>query len=114
MAVSGRAIFQAHVDGLLPESIPFDLQWTFSSAVGQIQPNVTLASGDTTITIPAGTQVIVLSPPAASAVVLKLRAAGPIDVFTLRPNMPNVFTWSSGTVTINAASQVTGVLLAFF
>jgi hypothetical protein len=107
-----RAIFQAHLDGLYPESIPLDLQWSNLNSPGQLQ-TVTLNSGDNTLTVPTGTVLIAIKPPAGNGTVLKLRAAGPIDVFTLQANMAGLFPWSAGTVTINAAASVAGVQLAF-
>jgi hypothetical protein len=110
---TARAIFQAHVDGLYPESLPIDFQWSFVAAVGQLQ-TVTLAAGDNTLTIPAGTTLIGIKPPTTNAIVLKLKGAGGDTGFTLQPNTPTLISWAAGTVLINAVSQLTGVQLAFF
>jgi hypothetical protein len=108
---TARAIFQAHIDGLYPESIPIDLQWLFPAAVGQFQ-TVTLASGDNTLTIPTGTKLVQVVPPTTNAIVLKTGTGG--NGWTLQPNMANLFTWSAGSLIINAASTVTGVQLGFY
>jgi hypothetical protein len=108
---TARAIFQAHVDGLYPESIPIDLQWSFPAAVGQFQ-TVTLAAGDNTLTIPAGTTLVQVVPPVLNAIVLKTGTGG--NGWTLQPNLANLFTWAAGNLIINAASQVTGVKLGFY
>lgn len=113
MAVTARAIFQAHVDGLYPESLPIDLQWSFPAAVGQFQ-TVTLAAGDNTLTIPTGTTLVQVKPPTTNAIVLKLKGAGADTGFTLQPNTPTLITWAAGAIIINAVSQVTGVQLGFY
>jgi len=111
--VTARAIFQAHVDNLYPESLPIDFQWSFVAAVGQLQ-TVTLNNGDNTLTIPAGTSVVGLKPPATNSVALKAKGAGGDTGWTLQAAMPNVFTWSAGNIVINAGgSSVAGVQLAF-
>jgi hypothetical protein len=109
---TARAIFQAHVDGLYPESIPLDLQWTLLAAVGQLT-TITLAAGDNTLAIPAGTTLIGIKPPTTNGIVLKLKGAGGDTGFTLQPSIPFLLSWAAGTVLINAVSQVPGVQLAF-
>src|SRR5262249_55878316 len=110
---TARAIFQAHVDSLFPESLPIDLQWTFSNTAGQIQPNVTLNAGDNTLTLPALTKLVLLIPPTTNAATLKLKGAGGDTGFTLQPNLANAFTYFGGNVLVNASAQVTGVTLVF-
>ena len=108
---TGRAIFQAHVDGLYPESIPIDLQWTFPACVGQFT-TVTLASGDNILAVPVGTTLVQVVPPPTNIIVLKTGTAG--VGWTLQPAMANLFTWSGGNLIVNAASTVTGVKLGFY
>lgn len=108
---TGRAIFQAHVDGLYPESIPIDLQWTFPACVGQFQI-VTLASGDNTLAVPVGTTLVQVVPPSTNIIVLKTGTGG--NGWTLQPAMANLFTWAAGNLIINAASSVAGVKLGFY
>jgi len=113
MATSGRAIFQAHVDGVLPESIPIDEQWTLTGAVLEIRSSVTLANGDNTITIPNGTKVIDFTPPTTNANALKLKQTGTDSGFVLQPNMPNILTWSMGGLVINAGGSTPGCRFVF-
>jgi len=110
---TGRAIFQAHVDGLLPESLPFEFQWTFPAAIGQIQPNVTWISGDNTLVVPPTANVIILSPPTTNAMVLKLKGAAGDTGITLQPDLPTILAWTSGPVIINASGTVNGVTVVF-
>src|SRR5262249_38713633 len=113
MAASGRAIFQAHVDGLLPESLPFDLQWSFPAGVLEVLP-LTLNSGDNPITVPTGTTLIAFVPPITNIVVIKKKGAAPDTGTTLDPNQPDVHSYGGGTFILNAASSITGNLLIFF
>ena len=70
---TGRAIFQAHVDGLLPESIPVDFQWTFTNTPFALF-TIDLIQGDTTIPIPpGGAKVIGIKPPASNVTPIKLQ-----------------------------------------
>src|SRR5215475_585895 len=110
---SGRAIFQAHIDDLLPESVPIDLQWTLTGAVLQIQYPITLANGDNTLSIPTGTTMIVLKPPATNSNALKNKGAGGDTGWTLQPNQPNVFTYFGGNIVINSAGSTANVFIAY-
>lgn len=108
---SARAIFQAHVDDLLLESVLVELQWSFVTARGDVT-TINLAGGDNTISTPAGTQLVAIKPPTTNSQALKAKGAGADTGWTLQPNIPAIFTWSAGTLIINAAGPVTGVLVA--
>jgi hypothetical protein len=110
---SGRAILQAHVDGLLPESIPIDVQWTLASGVlGIVQ--TALASGDNTLTVPAGTDLIVLIPPTISSATLVWSKTGGATTGIIQPpNAPNIVGYSSGAVIVNANTTVTPVTIIY-
>src|SRR5262245_6382769 len=111
---SGRAIFQAHVDGVLPESLPIDLQWTLTGTVVVVQYPVTLAAGDNTLSFPAGTTLIVLVPPTTNTAVLKSKGVGGDTGWVLQSTQPTVFTFTAGgSAIINASAQVTGCKLIF-
>ena len=109
---SARAIFQAHVDDLFEETVPIDFSWVLPNSSATIQL-VNFTIGDNTLTIPALTKVIGIKPPMTNAAALKVKGAGGDTGFTLYSSLPNVFTWSSGTVIINASVAVTGVTLVF-
>jgi len=113
MATSGRAIFQAHVDGVLAETVPIDEQWSLAGTVLEIRSSVTLNSGDNTITIPSGTKVIDFSPPTTNGSTLKLKQTGADSGFVLQPNMPTILTWSSGGLVLNASVSVPGCRFVF-
>lgn len=108
---SGRAILQAHIDGLFPESVPVEFQWTLLGVL-EILPT-SLSSGDNTLSVPSGTKLIVLTPPTTNAATLKLKGAGGDTGVTIRPAESNPFPWSAGTVIINASTSVNPVTLTF-
>ena len=110
---TGRAIFQAHVDTLLPEPLLVDMAWNWPAAVGQLQI-VALTSGDNTITIPAGTTTIAIGPPATTAATLKLKGNAGDTGITIQQGLPTVLAWKTGTVILNASATATGILVAFF
>lgn len=107
-----RAILQAHVDGLYPESIPLDLQWSNAASPGQLQ-TVTLTSGDNTLTVPAGTMLIVVKPPTTNATAIKVKGVVGDTGVLLQVNAPTVIGWASGAVILNAAANITGVQLLY-
>jgi|SRR5215468_7795930 len=113
MAASGRAIFQAHMDGLFPESVPFDLSWTFPTGVLEVLP-LTLNSGDNTITVPTGTTLIAFLPPVTNILAIKKKGAGGDTGTTLDPNQPDIHSYGGGTFILNAANTITGNYLIFF
>ena len=98
---TGRAIFQAHVDGLFPESLPFDLLWTIGSAVGQIQTVSVAATTDVTVPTQQATLILIIPPPTNAAV---LRVAGNTGVgangYIISSSMPTVLSASAGTVLV--------------
>ena len=110
---TARAIFQAHVDGLLPESIPIDCQWAMPATVGVALMPFPLTTGDNTLTPPIGTTLCILIPPAASAVALKLKGIGADTGWTLKPNVPAILTVGTASVIINAAAPGVTVTLGF-
>ena len=106
---SGRAIFQAHIDGVLPESLPFDFQWLLLGVV-QITPT-NFSSGDNVISVPAGTKLLFVVPPTTNAATLKVKGNVGDTGVTIRAAEPNPIPWSAGSVLINASGTVTGVTL---
>ena len=71
--------------------------------------DVSLSSGDNTITVPTGTKGFLIVPPSASAVAKKLKGAGGDTGFGLAPALPSAIMVPTGTATIiiNAASAET-------
>jgi len=110
---AARAIFQAHVDSVLPESVPIDLQWTLTGNVISIIFPFTLSAGDNTLAPPTGTTMICLVPPTTNTFALKSKGAGGDTGWVLQAAQPTVFTYTSGTAMINAASQVNGCKIIF-
>lgn len=72
-----------------------------------------LASGDNTITVPAGASGFVLLPPAGSAVVKKIKGAGGDTGVTISNTLPFVGSVSAGSLIINA-SNVENVQIFWF
>ena|SRR5215475_7553806 len=110
---SGRAIFQAQVDGTL-QTIPIDAQWTFATGLIGAQTQGSFGSGDNTLTIPSGTKVILVIPPTTNAATLKWKGAGGDTGTTMSPTLPYVGTYSAGSVIINASSSVNPVAIYYF
>ena len=111
---SGRAIFQAHVDGLL-ETIPVDAQWTFPLGLIGSQTQASFNTGDNTLTIPTGTRVILLIPPTTNAATMKAGASlVSANGITLQAALPTVITWSAGAVIINCSAGVSPVAIFYF
>ncbi len=71
--------------------------------------SVALTSGDNTLTVPPGSQGLVLVPPSSSVVAKKLKGVGGDTGFTLSATLPSVLMLPPGTATvlINAASSET-------
>jgi hypothetical protein len=86
---------------------------TGSAAIGEIL-EVNLGSGDTTIAVPAGAVAVVIVPPAANAVALKLRTnlnSGDAGL-PIHPTSPTVYAFPSTPPTsliLNAAGATTGL-----
>jgi hypothetical protein len=109
---SARAIFQAHVDGLLPESLPFDLQWTLPTATGVIRV-FDLNAGDNQITPPAGTTLVAYKPPPTSTATLKVKGAPTDTGVTLQATYAIVLSLAGSPFYLNASVAVAGGVLFF-
>jgi hypothetical protein len=103
---TARAIFQCHIDGLLPESQLIDAQWTITNAIGAIS-RVTLANGDNTITVPAGTTLIIMIPPVTSNFSKVQKGAGGDTGTGIQRTFPEVFPYASGNFIVNSAGLET-------
>jgi hypothetical protein len=114
MATSARAIFQAHVDGLFPESLPIDAQWAFLSGVGAVMSQVVMANGDNTIAVPAGTQLIIMIPPPDSVFTKTWKGAGGDAGVGFQRQSPMIFPYASGTLIIGSAGAETKATTFFF
>lgn len=109
---SGRAILQAHIDGFLPESVPIDLQWTLTGVI-EILPTA-LSSGDNTVTVPTGTLLIIMIPPTTNAATLIWSKTGGTGNGVVQSSTkPNIITWQSGAVIVNASVSVNPVTFIF-
>lgn|SRR5262245_23032247 len=109
MATSGRAILQAHIDGLLPESLPFDFQWTLTGVIEIVPTN--LPNGVSTAFPPTGTKLVVLVPPTTNSNVLTLKGIAGDTGVLLRPAEPNPIPWGGapgGSFVINSAGTTNG------
>ena len=110
---SARAIFQAHVDGLFPESIPIDLQWSVPTALPVVR-TFDLNSGDNLIVPASGVTLVIYVPPPANGTALKLKGAPGDTGLVIQTNKPVVLTWTAtSTLYINAAAGVAGGQIIF-
>jgi hypothetical protein len=108
---TARAIFQAHVDGLTPESLPFDLQWSLPIAYSAVQ-RLDLNVGNNLITPPTNATVVAIQPPANSTAVLKLKGAVGDTGVTLHPTLPSVISITAATpIYLNASIGTAGFLI---
>ena len=98
------------MDGLLPESIPLDFQWTLNAGILQIL-NVSLSAGDNVLSLATGTKLIIVVPPTTNAATLKLKGVIGDTGFTIRSSEPNPIPWTTGSVLINASALVTGTVI---
>lgn|SRR5262249_44301645 len=111
---SGRAIFQAAVDGPL-QTVPYDAQWTLSLGLLGMNLQTSFGSGDNTLTIPSGTKVILIKPPTTNAATMKVGASSvSANGLTLQSAMPTVLTWGSGAAIVNCSSSVNPVDILYF
>lgn len=83
---------------------------TLTTALDNLKQSYTLAGGDNTITLPTGTQGVIVEPPSSNAVALEMRRTGGANGLQLNPALP-FGPWYpvSGTTTmiINAGGAVT-------
>jgi hypothetical protein len=108
------------VTGLPAGTMTVTAVWGDGTAPGELI-NYSLATGDNTIPIPAGTSFVLITPPVASTVVLCLKGAGSDYGITFAPtpagtSQPMLVPIQSGqtTLVINAASTVNGITSFLF
>jgi hypothetical protein len=109
---TARAIFQAHIDGLSLEAVPFTLLWSMADAVGIIEP-IDLPQGDTMLSVPTRTSLILFQPAATTVAQLTLKGVTGDTGVRLRKNMGSVISWEAGPVLIKASVPAPGCFLAF-
>jgi hypothetical protein len=109
---TARAIFQAHIDGLSLEALPFTLLWTMAEAVGIVEP-IDLPQGDTMLTVPSRTSLILFQPAPTTVALITLKGVTGDTGVKLRRNVPSVISWESGPVLLAASAPAPGCLLAF-
>jgi hypothetical protein len=80
-----------------------------SAAPGAVPTNVALVSGNNTITLPTGTQVVLIVPPAGSANAKTLKGVNGDTGIALNPALPTLLTVASSvtSIVINATSGET-------
>jgi hypothetical protein len=113
-----RGLFQAHVDDIVPGSgtqdpATFQAQWNLPIATGTLQ-RTTLATGDNTIAVPAGTTLILVTPPATAVGIMKIKgAAGDTGIIVSR-SQAMVLSYESGPLIVNIATGTPTVTFSFF
>lgn len=111
---TARAVFQAHVDDLLLESIPIDASWPLTNAAYSVQ-RPTLANGDNTFTVPTAARLLILLPPATVAFTKKWKGAGGDTGVSFDQFLPMVFPVVQGTtIIINSAGLETAAHTLIF
>jgi hypothetical protein len=113
MATTARALFSAHVDGLQVESIPFQFPWTLPTAVLK-RETLAWGPGDATLTVPTGTTLIVVNPPATTIATLIVKGAGADTGWRISSQVPTVLSIAGSQAwLIGASLAVTGIELTY-
>jgi hypothetical protein len=95
------------VDGVLAESQPITAQWSIPSLVVYGQDAVTLANGDNTISVPTGTRLIIIIPPATVQFQKILKGAGGDTGTSIDRFLAVVHPYTSSTLIVNSAGLET-------
>lgn len=109
MASTGTVTIAATVNGLPTGAKSFSLAYgPIVGAVAEIL-DVQLASGNNTVTVPAGATWMLIAPPSANTVQLKLLGTGTDSGFALDLTRATLLPLPTGTtsVILNAAGNVT-------
>src|SRR5512139_1726759 len=110
---TGRALFQAHVDGtMLGEALPVQLEWLLSAAIGEVDI-LTLANGWNSLTAPTGTNLIVFVPPSANTVSITLKGVTGDTGIALSKNNPTILSVSGTAWGVTAGGSIAGCLIAY-
>jgi hypothetical protein len=118
MAVTARAIFQAHIDGLsaanlTPVSVPLSVAWTMENAVGDLN-FMDFPAGVTILTQPATATMLVLVPPPTNVTPLVLVGnAGDSTGVALSPNCGTILALSITPLALRLTVAVPGVLVGW-
>jgi len=111
MAVAGTLTLTGTLTGVSTGTRQVSLEWVITS--GKEPVTVDLASGDNTLTVPAGTTLVVITPPTTNTVALKVKGAAGDTGWLISKTKPTPMTYDSGPAIINAASAVTGATVTF-
>ena len=114
-AVTARALFQAHIDGLtaldvstLP--VPISAAWTMEEAVGDIDI-VNLASGPTTLAMPQGATMLIIIPPPTNVIPIVLKGIAADTGVALNPNCATILTLALTTIVLQTTAAISTVRL---
>src|SRR5215510_9813764 len=114
-AVTARALFQAHIDGLtaldvstLP--VPISAAWTMDQAVGDIDI-VNLASGTTTLAMPSGATMLIIIPPPTNVTSIVLKGAAGDTGVALNPNCATVLALAVTPILLQTTAAISALLL---
>lgn len=86
---TGRALFQAHVDGAQAESIPLVVSWILSTA-DFAWTTLSWGPGDTTLVVPATATFLVIKPPSTNLATLTLKGNAADVGWQILPTLPTV------------------------
>ncbi|HMB37426.1 MAG TPA: hypothetical protein VKV41_25490 [Methylomirabilota bacterium] len=114
-AVTARALFQAHIDGLTAMDVstlpvPISAAWTMDQAVGDIDI-VTLASGTTTLAMPTGATMLVIIPPPTNVTPIVLKGAAGDTGVALNPNCATVLALAITPLILQTTAAISAVRL---
>lgn len=112
MAVTGSLAFGGTLSGEPEGSSTVLLTWTITAGVSSSV--VDLASGANTITVPSGTTVVIVIPPATNTQTITAKGVTGDTGFQLSKTNPSVLAWQTGTTfVLTAGAAITGSKILF-
>jgi hypothetical protein len=110
-----RATFAGYVDdGPTGDTLPVVAEWSSQAATGKIDILTLPTNTDVTLSVPTGTVLIGLFPPAANGVDYVIKGAGGDTGTSKRREMPSFESYGGGTVILRAVSPgITGFTVVY-
>ena len=115
MAVTARAVFQAHVDGLSAGDFPLKLSWILAAAAGSRLEGQSILTAGTLLAPPSTTTLVVVVPPTNNTNAITLKGNVGDTGVALNVNKPTILAIAnSGSYLLYASgSNITGCTFAY-
>jgi len=112
VAVTGTLTFGGSLSGEPEGSSTVSLSWSITAGVST--STVDLASGANTITVPAGTTLVVVIPPTGNSQTITAKGVSGDTGFQLSKTKPTVIAWETGAnFVLTAGATITGLKVLF-